>query len=74
MKIIIFGSTGMLGNYVYSILKEKYNVICYTRKEFDIIKSNWIKLKNILNKYQENDNQEDLLELFNKGKCLIDDE
>lgn len=55
MKIILFGSTGMLGNYVYSILKEKYNVICYTRKEFDIIKSKWIKLKNILNKYQEND-------------------
>ena len=50
MKIIVFGSTGMLGNYVYKVLSEKYIVITITRKEFDIENDLWSKLDNLLQK------------------------
>jgi dTDP-4-dehydrorhamnose reductase len=50
MKIILFGSTGMLGNYVYKVLSEKYVVITITRKEFDIENDLWSKLDNLLKK------------------------
>ena len=50
MKIILFGSTGMLGNYVYKVLSEKYIVITITRKEFDIENDLWSKLDNLLEK------------------------
>ena len=50
MKIILFGSTGMLGNYVYKVLSEKYIVITITRKEFDIENDLWSKLDNLLKK------------------------
>ena len=50
MKIIVFGSTGMLGNYVYKVLSEKYIVITITRKEFDIENDLWSKLDNLLEK------------------------
>ena len=55
MKIILFGSTGMLGNYVYSILNKSFEIIAYTRNDFDILNDKWNKLKNIINKYEEND-------------------
>jgi dTDP-4-dehydrorhamnose reductase len=50
MKIILFGSTGMLGNYVYKVLSENYIVITITRKEFDIENDLWNKLSNLLQK------------------------
>ena len=56
MKIIIFGSTGMLGNYVKTIfLKNNYNIVCIKRNDFDILKDNWSKLYYNLEKYEEND-------------------
>jgi dTDP-4-dehydrorhamnose reductase len=50
MKIILFGSTGMLGNYVYKVLSEKFIVITITRKEFDIENDLWNKLDSLLQK------------------------
>ena len=37
MKIYLFGSTGMLGNYVRIVLSEKFEVKCITRDDFDIL-------------------------------------
>ena len=48
MKIILFGSTGMLGNYVRKILSEKLDVICIYREDFDILNDNWDKLNTLL--------------------------
>jgi dTDP-4-dehydrorhamnose reductase len=50
MKIIIFGSTGMLGRYVLNELNEitDYNVICINRDDFDIEKDQWSKLDKII--------------------------
>ena len=56
MKIILFGSTGMLGNYVLQVLSEKYQVFCITRNEFDIENDSWNKLEEILQK-EQNENQ-----------------
>ena len=36
MKIFIFGSNGMLGNYVKSYLSKNYNIISLTRKDYDL--------------------------------------
>ena len=36
MKIIIFGSNGMLGNYTKSYLSKSYEIIPITRKDYDI--------------------------------------
>ena len=36
MKIFIFGSNGMLGNYVKSYLSKRYQVIPLTRKNYDL--------------------------------------
>lgn len=55
MKIYIFGSTGMLGRYVYDILNKKYQVKCITRKDFDIINDNFFKLENIMINLQNED-------------------
>ena len=56
MKILLFGSTGMLGNYAFNVLKIDYEVICITRKEYDIVNDKWSKLENILkNTLNEND-------------------
>ena len=49
MKILIFGSSGMLGRYVCNILKNDYEVSCITRKDFDIENEDWCKLNNIVN-------------------------
>ena len=49
MKIILFGSTGMLGRYVFNILQNYYEVVCINRIDFDIINDNWSKLHEILN-------------------------
>ena len=56
MKIILFGSTGMLGNCVLQVLSEKYQTFCITRKEFDIENDSWIELDKLLQK-EPNDDQ-----------------
>ena len=35
-SIILFGSNGMLGNYIYSYFKNKYKMISLIRKDYDI--------------------------------------
>jgi dTDP-4-dehydrorhamnose reductase len=51
--IILFGSTGMLGNYVYKHLKDKYNLVCIRSDKFDIVKDEWETLENIIIHYLE---------------------
>jgi dTDP-4-dehydrorhamnose reductase len=53
MKILLFGSTGMLGKYVYLYLNEYYNIVCINRSNFEIENDNWIKLKNIISENSE---------------------
>jgi dTDP-4-dehydrorhamnose reductase len=50
MNILLFGSTGMLGNYMFSVLKTKHNVICITREVFDIETDSWNKLNEVIEK------------------------
>ena len=49
-KLIIFGSNGMLGNYIKSYFTKMttYKVICVTRKEYEIIPDNISKLEKFL--------------------------
>jgi len=53
--IYLFGSTGMLGNYVKKILTNDFNVICVTRCDFDILIDNWKKLNMVLKNIKKND-------------------
>jgi dTDP-4-dehydrorhamnose reductase len=56
-KVLIFGSNGMLGRYVYIYLKEflnDYEIIPLTRKDFDILNDTFDKLKSLLQKYGNN--------------------
>jgi dTDP-4-dehydrorhamnose reductase len=55
MKILLFGSSGMLGSYVYNILKCDYTIICIRRDGFDIEIDEWSKLKAII-EYNLNEN------------------
>ena len=56
MNILLFGSTGMLGRYVYNVLKNNYNVMCIKREQFDIENDAWSKLENLLcDNLKEND-------------------
>jgi dTDP-4-dehydrorhamnose reductase len=56
MVIVLFGSTGMLGRYVLRVLREKYEVICILRNDYDIENDNWSKLELQLNQIlQKND-------------------
>jgi len=50
MRVIIFGSNGMLGNYLYSFLKYKSNmdIISFSRKNLDICKTTKETLHNFL--------------------------
>ncbi len=50
MKIILFGSLGMLGNYVFNLLKDNYDVVCINRDMFNIEETDWKKLYDIINK------------------------
>lgn len=45
MNILLFGSSGMLGKYIYLFLCNKFNVIRSTRKDFNIIEKNWSHLE-----------------------------
>ena len=51
MSIILFGSTGMLGNYVLNIFKNDFNVICIKRSDFNIENENWNILDELLKNY-----------------------
>lgn len=56
MNIVLFGSTGMLGRYVYLNFKNGYNVICIKREQFDIENDEWCKLECLLcDNLKEND-------------------
>ena len=48
MKIYLFGSTGMLGRYIYLVLSKNYDVICINRIDYDIEKDTFAKLEEIL--------------------------
>jgi dTDP-4-dehydrorhamnose reductase len=58
MKILLFGSTGMLGNFVNNILNKNYCVICIKRDDYEIENDNWDKLKNII---IENTDKDDII-------------
>lgn len=50
MKIVLFGSTGMLGHYVKEYLFQKsYELVCIDRKDFDVESEKWEILHNLLN-------------------------
>ena len=58
MKVIIFGSNGMLGNYVKSYFtNKKYEIVGLTRKDYDLINTHIDSLDIFLNKLNliEND-------------------
>ena len=42
IKIILFGSTGMLGRYVFNILEVNYEVICINRINYEGLLTNII--------------------------------
>lgn len=48
--IVVFGSTGMLGRYVYSYFTslEKYTVISVSRKDFEVSQENLLNLESFL--------------------------
>ena len=48
MKILLFGSTGMLGNYVKLVLSKNYHVICINRNNYNIENDSFDKLEEIL--------------------------
>jgi dTDP-4-dehydrorhamnose reductase len=50
MKIILFGATGMLGNYVYQYLKTRYAVFPVNRDTFDILKNQTYYLEMVIQK------------------------
>lgn len=47
-KILLFGSSGMLGRYVFSVLRKQYEVICINRNDFNIFTDKWEKLSNLI--------------------------
>ena len=49
MKILLFGSNGMLGNYVKSFLTKDYEIIPLTRKDYDLSKLSIDTLTTLLN-------------------------
>jgi len=54
--IILFGSTGMLGNYVkkyFEQFPEKYSVHTINRNEYDVIKNSFQDLQNILRDFKQ---------------------
>ena len=55
MSIYLFGATGMIGNYVFKILKKSFNVIPINRNNFDIYEDKWDKLNNILKDLKKDD-------------------
>lgn len=50
VKICLFGASGMLGSYVYLVLKGNYQIYCPNRKTYDITSNNKNELEKILTK------------------------
>lgn len=48
MKIFIFGSNGMLGNYIKSYLSQYYEICALTRNDYDLSKLNINSLEELL--------------------------
>jgi dTDP-4-dehydrorhamnose reductase len=55
MKIILFGSTGMLGNYVHMVLSKTYDVRCINRAQYDIAQDDVSVLNQILSNIESDD-------------------
>lgn len=55
MKVIVFGSTGMLGSYVFSLLKEFYEVVCINRQTINALTTTSKELYNELSRYKYTD-------------------
>jgi dTDP-4-dehydrorhamnose reductase len=56
MKVILFGSTGMLGSYVLNTLKEDYKMVVINRDNYDIVCDEWSKLEYLIKtNIKEND-------------------
>lgn len=53
--IIIFGSNGMLGNYIKLYFKDKYNIIALTRQDYDLNNLNVSELQDVIKKYINDD-------------------
>lgn len=51
-NILIFGRTGMLGNYVYKLLSTNYNLKGYSSKDYDITSLDWKRLKEIIKDFE----------------------
>ena len=49
MRIILFGSSGMLGQYIYSYLKDSYTIIPINSSIFNILTNSTLDLENLLN-------------------------
>lgn len=47
-KIIIFGSNGMLGRYLYKYFEHKYLTIGLTRNDYDVLKDEFEKIEKLL--------------------------
>ena len=58
MKLLIFGSNGMLGRYVKTYLQDKYELLLLTRKDLDLSKSTE---QEILSFLVENTNKGDVI-------------
>ena len=51
-NILVFGHTGMLGNYIYKFLSNNYNVKGYSSKDYDITSLDWKRLKEIIKDFE----------------------
>lgn len=54
MKILLFGSTGMLGKYVFQVLNKNFEVHCIIRDEYNIETDSWLKLEHIITNNLQN--------------------
>ena len=49
MGVIIFGSTGMLGGYIFNRLKNAgHKIVCINREVYDIVSNDWSNLNSII--------------------------
>ena len=55
MKIYLFGSTGMLGDYIKKLLILHYEVICFDRNSYDVLIDDDFKLKVLFKNIKNND-------------------
>ena len=51
--ILVFGGTGMLGNYCVNILEKNNEVVVIDRDSYDIVENNSDKLFNIIESYKD---------------------